>query len=124
MSLPACVDQVSDRDFRITNAATIHTNSLLGLSARSGRQSLVNDSPLRRKGDRICVLTLYGDRKPTEWDFAGLPPCRCTQATLSGKTQGLPVCAIARLLPCPNNQRRLHAWLRKIRFRCSLWRLG
>src|ERR1700724_4293625 len=38
-------------------------------------------------------------------------PCRCTQATLPGKAHDLPVCAIARPLPCPNNQRRPHAWL-------------
>src|SRR5258706_9165346 len=37
--------------------------------------------------------------------------CRCTQATLPGKAHYLPVCAIARPLPCPNNQRRPHAWL-------------
>src|SRR6202790_4626327 len=37
--------------------------------------------------------------------------CRCTQATLPGKAHDLPVCAIARPLPCPNNQRRPHAWL-------------
>src|SRR6202790_4238139 len=37
--------------------------------------------------------------------------CRCTPATLPGKAHDLPVCAIARLLPCPNNQRRPYAWL-------------
>ena len=37
--------------------------------------------------------------------------CRCTQATLPGKARDLPVCAIARPLPCPNNQGRQHAWL-------------
>src|SRR6202795_662048 len=37
--------------------------------------------------------------------------CRCTRATLPGKAHDLPVCAIARPLPCPNNQRRQHAWL-------------
>src|SRR6202165_5643887 len=37
--------------------------------------------------------------------------CRCTQATLPGKAHDLPVCAIARPLPCPNNQRRPHTWL-------------
>src|ERR1700675_3542386 len=37
--------------------------------------------------------------------------CRCTRATLPGKAHDLPVWAIARPLPCPNNQRRPHAWL-------------
>src|SRR6202045_373720 len=37
--------------------------------------------------------------------------CRCTQATLPGKAHNQPDCAIARPLPCPNNQRRPHAWL-------------
>src|SRR5256884_4789704 len=59
---------------------------------------------------RACVLTLYGDRSPS----SGLSQAcrlRCPQATLPGKAHGLPVCAIARPLPCPNNQRRQHAWL-------------
>src|SRR6266480_5306375 len=59
---------------------------------------------------RACVLTLYGDRSPS----SGLSQAcrlRCPQATLPGKAHDLPVCAIARPLPCPNNQPRQHAWL-------------
>src|SRR5882762_3810050 len=41
----------------------------------------------------------------------GPAACRCTQATLPGKAHDLPVCAIARPLPCQDNQRRPHAWL-------------
>src|SRR5437879_937041 len=51
----------------------------------------------------VIVAHRAGVRRP-----AG---CRCTQATLAGKAHDLPVCAIARPLPCPNNQRRQHAWL-------------
>src|SRR5450631_399276 len=50
MPLRACVDQVSDRDFGITNGRHHHANSLLGSSARSGGKSLIYDSLLRRKG--------------------------------------------------------------------------
>src|SRR3984893_17985624 len=56
------------------------------------------------------VLTLYGDRKP----IAGVrrsAACRCTPATLPGNAHDLPVCDIARPLPCPNNERRPYAWL-------------
>src|SRR2546422_9427565 len=51
----------------------------------------------------VIVAHRAGVRRPAA--------CRCTQATLPGKAHGLPVCAIARPLPCPNNQRRTHAWL-------------
>ena len=74
MPLRACVDQVSDRDFGIAFGITngrhhprqfTHANSLLGLSARSGGKSLIYDSLLRRKVARMCVLTLYDDRSPS-----------------------------------------------------------
>src|SRR6266446_8410325 len=51
----------------------------------------------------VIVAHRAGVRRPAA--------CRCTQATLPGKAHDLPVCAIARPLPCPNNQRRPHAWL-------------
>src|SRR6266403_2003326 len=51
----------------------------------------------------VIVAHRAGVRRPAA--------CRCTQATLPGKAHYLPVCAIARPLPCPNNQRRPHAWL-------------
>src|SRR6266705_1633984 len=51
----------------------------------------------------VIVAHRAGVRRPAA--------CRCTQATLPGKAHDLPVCAIARPLPCPNNQRRQHAWL-------------
>src|SRR5258708_25741798 len=51
----------------------------------------------------VIVAHRAGVRRPAA--------CRCTQATLPGKAHDLPVCAIARPLPCPNNQRRTHAWL-------------
>ena len=51
----------------------------------------------------VIVSPSSGVRRPA--------PCRCTQATLPGKAHDLPVCAIARPLPCPNNQWRPHAWL-------------
>src|SRR5712672_87655 len=52
----------------------------------------------------VIVAHRAGVRRPAA--------CRCTQATLPGKAHDLPVCAIARPLPCPNNQRHPHAWLR------------
>src|SRR6266480_328190 len=51
----------------------------------------------------VIVAHRAGFRRPAA--------CRCTQATLPGKAHDMPVCAIARPLPCPNNQRRQHAWL-------------
>src|SRR6266404_5348737 len=51
----------------------------------------------------VIVAHRAGVRRPAA--------CRCTQATLPGKAHDLPVCAIARPLACPNNQRRPHAWL-------------
>src|SRR6202171_1655136 len=51
----------------------------------------------------VIVAHRAGVRRPAA--------CRCTQATLPGKAHDLPACAIARPLPCPNNQRRPHAWL-------------
>src|SRR6266852_3491927 len=51
----------------------------------------------------VIVAHRAGVRRPAA--------CRCTQATLPGKAHDLPVCAIARPLPCPNNPRRPHAWL-------------
>src|SRR6202048_1003173 len=51
----------------------------------------------------VIVTHRAGVRRPAA--------CRDTQATLRGKAHDLPVCAIARPLPCPNNQRRPHAWL-------------
>src|SRR2546421_3995267 len=51
----------------------------------------------------VIVAHRAGVRRPAA--------CRCTEATLPGKAHDMPVCAIARPLPCPNNQRRQHAWL-------------
>src|SRR6202051_4287953 len=51
----------------------------------------------------VIVAHRAGVRRPAA--------CRCPQATLPGKAHDLPVCAIARPLPCSNNQRRPHAWL-------------
>src|SRR6266481_4740637 len=51
----------------------------------------------------VIVAHRAGVRRPAA--------CRCTQATLPGKAHDLPVCAIARPLPCPDNQRRPHSWL-------------
>jgi hypothetical protein len=51
----------------------------------------------------VIVAHRAGVRRPAA--------CRCTQATLPGKAHNLPVYAIARPLPCPNNQPRPHAWL-------------
>src|SRR3984893_2824552 len=51
----------------------------------------------------VIVAHRAGVRRPAA--------CRCTPATLPGKAHDLPVCAIARPFPCPNNQRRPHAWL-------------
>jgi hypothetical protein len=52
--LRACVDQVSDRDLEKLTAAIIHANSLLGLSERSGGESLIYDNLQRKKdGPRL-----------------------------------------------------------------------
>src|SRR6202051_2085533 len=51
----------------------------------------------------VIVAHRAGVRRPAA--------CRCPQATLPGKAHTRPVCAIAPPLPCPNNQRRPHAWL-------------
>src|SRR6202023_1220824 len=56
------------------------------------------------------LLSPYGDHSPSS-GVRRPAACRCTQATLPGKAHDLPACAIARPLPCPNNQRRPHAWL-------------
>src|SRR5258708_15808371 len=50
MPLRACVDQVSDPDFGVTNGRHHPRQFAPGLSARSGGKSLIYDSLRRRKG--------------------------------------------------------------------------
>src|SRR5450759_2793497 len=59
---------------------------------------------------RMCVLTLYGDRSPSSGHSHA---CRLPLHTgnTSGKSTRPARLRIARPLPCPNNQRRPHAWL-------------
>src|SRR5258706_14492158 len=58
----ACVDQVSDRDFWINKPPPASTPPIrsLGLSARSGGNSLIHDSPPRRKGGSRLQLARNG----------------------------------------------------------------
>ena len=72
---------------------------------------------------RMCVLTLYGDRKPIERAFAGLAPAVAHRQHFREKHT-----------TCPSAPLRGHCLVRTIsgvrmlgcaiRFRCSLWRLG
>ena len=59
----------------------------------------------------VSGLSLYGGSQAHRAGVRGPAACRCIQATLPGKAHDPPVSAIARPLPCPNNQRRPHAWL-------------
>src|SRR5439155_15039403 len=60
MPLRACVDQVSDRDFGITNGRHHPRQFAPGLSARSGGKSLIYDSLRRRKGGSRLKLAQNG----------------------------------------------------------------
>src|SRR3984893_8911782 len=111
MPLRACADQVSDRDFGITNGRHYPRQFAPWVIGTFRRQISHIRQPAYEEGWLACVCSPFMVIVAHRANVCRPAACRCTQATLPGKAHDLPVCAIARPLPCPNNQRRPHAWL-------------